>query len=300
MWSRRLYLGGISLATLNGDCLIMSLLIENMRPRDLGFGMELSSLAGWNQVEADWEIFLKRDPNGNFIASWQGQQAGTTTTIRYGDTLAWIGMVLVHPEFRRKGIGKALMEHSLRYLKPAKIGLDATAAGRPLYEKLGFSAVSQWGRMVRMPGTVLKPNSKSSLRLADVTLITDLDAEIFGADRTFLLKSLYGQNHAVLYHRAGNQADGFLCWRKGRKAIQVGPMVAKSQGIAENLLADFLENHGDHLLFLDTFFHSDHWFGHLQTLGFELTREFSRMYLGNETLSGDVSRQFALAGPEFG
>lgn len=49
----------------------------------------------------------------------------------------------VRPESRRRGIGTALGREVIAYIKttPAKrIGLHATEAGRPLYERLGFIA----------------------------------------------------------------------------------------------------------------------------------------------------------------
>ncbi|MCB1202766.1 MAG: GNAT family N-acetyltransferase, partial [Verrucomicrobiae bacterium] len=56
--------------------------------------------------------------------------AGTATTTSYASDLAWIGMVLVHPDFRRQGIGTALLERAIRHLREERrvtcVRLDAT------------------------------------------------------------------------------------------------------------------------------------------------------------------------------
>jgi GNAT superfamily N-acetyltransferase len=80
---------------------------------------------------------------------------GTVTTRAYGRTLGWIGMMVVTPAARHQGVGRALMDMALRHLREAGIPtvkLDATPAGRPLYESLGFSAeacMERWQGIAR-------------------------------------------------------------------------------------------------------------------------------------------------------
>jgi hypothetical protein len=74
--------------------------IRAMTPADISIGMRLKDAAGWNQTKEDWERFLQASPEGCFVAEWNGEVAGTVTTITYENRFAWIGMVLVHPELR--------------------------------------------------------------------------------------------------------------------------------------------------------------------------------------------------------
>jgi len=116
-----------------------------MTAADLDLADSLRALAGWNQTRNDWRRLLTHEPRGCFIAEWDGSPAGTATTICYGTDLAWIGMVLVDPEYRRRGIGTSLLRHCLDYLAGRGIRcikLDATPQGRPVYERLGFQ--SEW------------------------------------------------------------------------------------------------------------------------------------------------------------
>ncbi len=125
---------------------------------DLPFANSLRALAGWNQTLGDWERLLAIAPKGCFLAEWNGTPAGTATTIVYGPELAWIGMVLVHPEFRRRGIGRALLRHcidSLRGRGVRCIKLDATPLGRTVYRGLGFRDEWSLRRWVRSPAPPL-------------------------------------------------------------------------------------------------------------------------------------------------
>ena len=75
-------------------------------------GFALSSLAGWNQTIDDWRLLLKASA-ACYGAEIDGRLVATATLICYERTLAWIGMVLTHPEFRRRGLARGLVTRIL-------------------------------------------------------------------------------------------------------------------------------------------------------------------------------------------
>ena len=131
-------------------------MIRRMMRADIPAAMRFKEEAGWNQTEQDWENLLALEPEGCWV--YEARQtpraartlAGSTTIVCYGRDLAWIGMVLVTPEFRRQGIARQLMEQALRFADGrgvARIALDATAMGQPLYRQLGFeddTPIERW------------------------------------------------------------------------------------------------------------------------------------------------------------
>jgi N-acetylglutamate synthase-like GNAT family acetyltransferase len=76
-----------------------------MTKLDLPAGVRLNQIAGWNQTASDWERFLEVSPEGCFVAELNGQVCGTVTTISFQSRFAWIGMVLVDPQCRGRGMG---------------------------------------------------------------------------------------------------------------------------------------------------------------------------------------------------
>ncbi|HLH18529.1 MAG TPA: GNAT family N-acetyltransferase [Bryobacteraceae bacterium] len=59
---------------------------------------------------------------------------------------AWILNVYVRPEFRRRGIARAIMEALVQWCRAEGfdcVSLHASEAGRPLYVKLGFGATNE-------------------------------------------------------------------------------------------------------------------------------------------------------------
>jgi GNAT superfamily N-acetyltransferase len=68
----------------------------------------------------------------------------------YQGHFTWIGMVLVDPEAKRKGIGKTLLNKSIEIARTkGAIRLDATAEGYELTTQLGFRTEFELLRMVR-------------------------------------------------------------------------------------------------------------------------------------------------------
>ncbi len=168
----------------------MGIRLRVMTIDDIPEAMRLKDIAGWNQTAPDWQRFLSATLDGCFVAEHEGRVIGTTTTIIYEGRFAWIGMVLVEPQFRGLGIGTALLERAISYLDAQGVPcmkLDATPQGRVLYEKLGFVPEYENERWIlqREPDETIIPHVP--VRIEDVL---ELDREVFGADRSRLLRSL--------------------------------------------------------------------------------------------------------------
>ena len=69
--------------------------------------------AGWNQVAADWEIF--RALGTVYVARAGGRVVATAATLPYSE-FAWISMVLVAGEQRRRGLGTQLLKRCMAAL----------------------------------------------------------------------------------------------------------------------------------------------------------------------------------------
>src|SRR4051812_32712413 len=97
------------------------LTLRYLTSADLAFADALRAGAGWNQTVGDWQRFLDLSPDGCLLAECEGRPVATATTIRYGTELGWIGMMLVHPDFRRRGIARVLLKHCIEILRQAGV-----------------------------------------------------------------------------------------------------------------------------------------------------------------------------------
>ncbi|PYS71003.1 MAG: hypothetical protein DMF69_11765, partial [Acidobacteria bacterium] len=269
---------------------------------DLPAALRLKELAQWNQTENDWKRLLRLEPNGCFCATSNGEVVGTATTTTYGRDLAWIGMVLVDPEHRRKGIGTRLMEAAMNYLAGAGVAtvkLDATPTGKPVYQRLDFSEeclIERWA------STGVKSNSSNASEAESrQEEMLALDHEAFGTDRARLLKMLMSESS--MEPRQANDGDatsGFAMARPGTVANYVGPVIARDANVARNLLDEMLGQLMGQPVYIDLNTDFVHGRQILSERGFTKQRDLIRMSYGKRSHAGTSQLIFAIAGPELG
>lgn len=279
--------------------------IRILTPGDLPFAGSVRALAGWNQTLDDWRRFLAMEPEGCFLAEWEGQPAGTATTLRYGPDLAWIGMVLVHPDLQRRGIGKALLHHCIGWLQERRvrcIKLDATPAGKVVYDALGFQdewTLNRWEHA----GLSLEKSADARLRPwreGDAGLTAPLDVAAFGVPRCVLAEALARQSRGFVFERVPGRIGGYGFLRPGSRASYLGPIVAESAEAGLVLAQALLATGGAGRVFWDIPDANRAAVDWARAHGFEPQRLLTRMFLGENATPGDPAMQFALAAPEVG
>jgi len=278
--------------------------IRLLAERDLSGAMRLKEAAGWNQTEADWRRLLRLGPRGCFAGTVGGELVATTTTTSYGRALAWVGMVLVDPEFRRRGFATALVRAALDNLEAEgveAVKLDATPEGAPVYAGLGFEAELLIERWARAQASESRPPDDYAPTQLDGRVF-DFDRRAFGADRSELLKALAGDAcpKPSLRDGGGGRLRGYALARRGSRAHYVGPVVAEDVEAATFLLDDLLGRLGAGPVYVDLNTTFEGSAGLLAARGFVRQRELIRMRRGMKTSAGTSPGIFATAGPEVG
>lgn len=280
---------------------------QPLHATDIAGAILLSQEAGWNQVAADWRMFLELG-GGIGLRDAAGRLVATAITLPYGGRFAWISMVLVTAQYRRRGLGTWLLRQCLasvlaRGLVPI---LDATPAGRLVYLGLGFE--DAWS-IRRIVARETAPQDRCAVA-ANVTVrplepddwpaLQSYDRAVFGADRGPLVRHLAARlpAAALIAERRGETA-GFLLGRDGRVATQLGPVAAEDDDVARALLTaaiarvraplavDLAERHAALGVWL-------------ASIGFVAERPWTRMVYRRRAAFEDAARLFATAGPELG
>ncbi|MBV9887163.1 MAG: GNAT family N-acetyltransferase [Acidobacteria bacterium] len=276
-----------------------------MTQQDIRGGVRLNTLVGWNQTEADWERFLNASPNGSFVMEDGAKIVGTAATFRFENKFAWISMVLVDPDYRNQGIGTSLLRRAIEYLDDTgmpTLKLDATPAGKPLYEKLGFVTEYEIDRWILKRTATNESSQKAAGTTAeDLSEVFEFDREAFGADRGALLRSL--NEHApdlTLVARGRNKLTGYVFGRRGLFADHLGPWMARGVESARPQLAEFLQRSSRDTIIVDAFRSNPIAGDLLRENGFIPARLLTRMYRGPNTFPGQPDSLCAIMGPEFG
>jgi GNAT superfamily N-acetyltransferase len=268
-----------------------STLLRLMTPGDIPAALELSRLAGWNQTADDWRLLLELTPAGCFCFACGRMVVATAALMGYATRLAWVGMVLTHPDHRHRGYAKQLLSELLTRadaLGIPTIKLDATEQGQPLYEKLGFEFEQPIERWSRNESQNLPP-ARSTGNLSEWF---EMDESCFGADRKSLLAGLAGRGACYA------NTFGYLLARGGREASYLGPCIAKSIAGARELLTRALSNTQTRWAW-DLLPENQDALTLATELGFRPQRRLTRMRRG-APLQTDDGRIYSIAGFEFG
>lgn len=101
-------------------------------------------LSASDDARAGIERFLRRNPCSCFVAQEGGRLAGTILSGHDGRR-GHIYHAAVHPDYRRRGVGRALVHAAMEALKAEGIAktmlvvFKANAGGNEFWESLGFT-----------------------------------------------------------------------------------------------------------------------------------------------------------------
>ncbi len=119
-----------------------------MRPNVPGFVYDSFYPEGWEQRQAaDLAEVLDGEPENVDVASEGGRPVGwVCTRLHPGDDMGEIYVIVVDPDHQRRGIGRALMEHTHRRIAEAGMRMAMVETGgdpghapaRRAYEAAGF------------------------------------------------------------------------------------------------------------------------------------------------------------------
>ena len=282
-----------------------------LQAADLPAAQRLREFAHWNQTGQDWLNLLAMEPRGCFAAEVDGQVIGTATTTRFlpdagPGSFGWVGMVLVHPEFRGHGVGSALLQQACAYLRACgveTIKLDATPLGQPVYLKHGFQAECS---LERWAGTVVPRASSplsaiAPLTASDLASVAACDEPAFGANRRSILQTwLQSWPERALAAWDGPRLAGYALARRGTNYNQAGPIVCDEPEAGRALLARVLDLLAGQPMILDIFSENARVSELAAEAGLTLQRPLMRMYQGPNTAPGQRHKVIAIAGPEVG
>lgn len=264
---------------------------------DAAGGLALSSEAHWNQNEADWRFFLAK---AIVFGLRDGDRlVATAALLPYASNNAWISMVLVTADWRRRGIATRLVDRCLDTATSLGLTswLDATPAGAKVYGPLGFAPALELRRL-----RLERSRSDKTGKPPSLTALGELiahDAAAMGFDRGILLGELGGRPGSRLMSNGGARA----LVREGRIARHIGPLFADGPDRALSLVHDIVRSETGSIL-IDAVASQEQFIMGLTDSGWTHERPFQRMRFGRAAAKPSefmpATLPFAVAGPEYG
>jgi GNAT superfamily N-acetyltransferase len=266
--------------------------IVELGVEDAPAGLLLSTEAHWNQNEADWRFFLSK---GTVFGLRDGRKlVATAALLPYSAGNAWISMVLVTADWRRRGVATRLVDACVDAAKKRGLTtwLDATPDGAAVYGPLGFTPTLQLRRL-----RLVKPAEISSavpLSTSSLDSLIARDTVAMGFDRHPLLTEFSTRPGS----RIVSNGEAIALVRDGRTARHIGPILADraDQALA---LVDTIVHAETGPWLIDAVHGRDDFLEGLTNTGWNIERPFQRMRFGLKTTTS-AELPFAVAGPEFG
>jgi hypothetical protein len=149
------------------------------------------------------------------VAEVDGVIVGTGVGTGNG-AVGWIGTIFLAPDWRGRGLGRAITQAIIDRLESAgarTLVLVATADGRRLYERMGFEVQTRY-RILAAPG-IASPRGGPTGRVRpvqpfDLAAIVALDREGTGEDRAHVIERFATPETALVLPLPDGGIDAFV------------------------------------------------------------------------------------------
>lgn len=279
---------------------------QDVRPMTLG---DLETALGWARAEGwnpgldDAQAFLVTDPGGFLMGSVDGTPVSSISLVRYGAGFAFLGLYIVAPDHRGRGLGHALWTQALDALPPSVVvGLDGVVAEQDSYARSGFVLAhrnARWGGQV----TDLPEGSDAVRTLGpdDLAAVTAYESGLFPAPRESFLTSWIARSPSR--RTVGFVEDGRLlgygCIRSCWEGWKIGPLLADRPQVADALVAGLVAPVDPGPVFIDVPEPNGAATALATRIGLSPSFETARMYRGPAP-SLDLERVYGITTLELG
>ncbi|MEM1389103.1 MAG: GNAT family N-acetyltransferase [Pseudomonadota bacterium] len=205
--------------------------------------LDWAAAEGWNPGLADAAAFHASDPAGFFVALDDARPVAAISVVNHGPDFAFLGLYIVRPAYRGRGIGYGLWQFALAHAGARSVGLDGVPEQQANYAASGFVLA---GRTRRFSGHVT-PRAHP-IRLAeegDINAMIAAEAACSGTEKPRYLRAWFTQDPE---RKTLIDEGGFCTVRRCRDGAKIGPLVAQDAAAATRLIQHAARHYGTALI----------------------------------------------------
>ncbi|MFK3938546.1 GNAT family N-acetyltransferase [Alkalihalobacillus sp. NPDC078783] len=278
--------------------------VKRLQIQDIPGLIRLSEEVGWDYTRR--ELLTIFNTGMVFGCKEEDQLIACAAIIPYDlQTIASLGLVIVHPECRGLGLGRKVTTACIQSvnLSQSTVILVATEEGKVLYEKIGFKTVHSIYKYTHtIRESIHVQGNPQILPYQDKQFhqMVDIDEKAFGDRREGFLRKRIKQSEksVVLMDEAGEMKGYSLLIQTSQNAI-IGPVVSENRSQAVALIQEQLVNLSGNVR-IDLTNPDQEIIQFLKGMGFEQVTQPPLMVLGKGILSWRNNQLVALASQAFG
>lgn len=277
--------------------------IRSFASDDIEFALAQTAREGWHATAEQFELALMHGSDGCFIAESAGAPVSMITTTCYAVS-AWIGDLIVVPDYRRRGLGERMIAYALDYLSGrgySTVRLEADPMGVEIYRRLGFE---QQFRSLRFrsdpPHNPILAGVGNVVPCGDAPQLAALDRPAFGDDRHSLLAGLLAKARATYAYQSHGEIQGYAVVFPSVVGVHLGPWIAMDREVAASLIDRVLTDFAETSIIVGVPEPNREAVELLKDRGFYETESSLRMIRGGPAPDGDSDQLFAIANGAMG
>ncbi|MCM2676621.1 GNAT family N-acetyltransferase [Alkalicoccobacillus plakortidis] len=211
--------------------------------------ISLSSEVGWDYNENEIHTILKSGQIFGCVDS-EDRVVACAAIIQYDfQKVASIGMVIVHPDFRGRGLGREVTEDCIQAVNSNQclIMLIATEEGKRLYEKMSFTIIShieKYTAAIKHTNQCEVNNSSVHVyKEQDFNSVVKIDEQAFGDKRErFLTQRLKQSEKRVVIRNTSGEITGYALSIRTPQNVILGPIISECSDNAISLIEELLKD----------------------------------------------------------
>jgi GNAT superfamily N-acetyltransferase len=234
-----------------------NIVLKKLDKSNLTTLVQWASIEGWNPGKNDVDVFWNTDPDGFLGFYYEDKLIAGGAIVSYNNEFGFMGLFIVHKDFRSQGIGNKLWQLRRDLLisrlnANASIGMDGVVHMQAFYNKGGFNLAFRDERYEFNTAEIAFSPDVTLIKRADFESIIVYDAAYFGCRRSIFLENWLSmpESKAVKYAK-DNKILGYAVIRKAEMGYKIGPLFANDENIAEELFKSCLSFAPNDLVFLD-------------------------------------------------
>lgn len=279
--------------------------IKQLDKEGLNTLMSWAADEGWNPGKHDADVFWETDPQGFLGVYYEDEMIGGGSIVSYNGEFGFMGLFIVKPEYRSKGIGSELWykrrDLLLSRLKEgAAIGMDGVVEMQPFYAKGGFKIAYRDERHKNTGRHFEVDEHISTIKDDDLNEVLEYDQQCFGFPRPQFIKPwLQMQGIKTFKYMDKGRLKGFAVVRKLMEGYKICPLFADNGEVAEELYKACLNSVPDEAISIDIPIVNRAAVALVEKYNAEYIFECARMYYGNPP-DVDINKVFGITTFELG